>query len=248
MRNNGPMKARAGLFLMMTMIAVAAAEPPAATDAPPAASPYTTCPASPDGTGKVFHGREIAQVMGHPALGWLERENREDEEAPSKAIAALNLKEDAVIADVGAGSGYYSFRISPKVPKGKVIAVDIQPEMLDFLKKKSKELGVTNVEAHLGSVDGLKLPAASLDAVLMVDAYHEFSQPAEMLASMKLSLKPGGRIFLLEYRAEDAKVPIKTHHKMTEAQARLELEAAGFKFISNSAVLPWQHFLIFERP
>ena len=222
-------------------------EAPAAANAP-AQVPYTTGPATPDGTGKFFHGREIAQVMGHQALGWLERDDREQEEAPSRAIDALDLPPAAVIADIGAGSGYYSFRISPKVPLGKVVAVDIQPEMLDYLKKRAAELSVTNVEPHLGAIDDLKLPASSLDAALMVDAYHEFSHPAEMLASLHRALKPGGRIFLLEFRGEDPRVPIKPLHKMTEAQARLEFEGAGFKFLENRKPLPWQHFMVFERP
>ena len=208
---------------------------------------YVFAPATPDGIGKFFHGREIAQVMGHPAIDWLERDKREQEEAPSKAIAAIDLKPTDVIADIGAGSGYYSFRISPKVPFGKVVAIDIQQEMLDFLKKRSGELSVTNVEPHLGAIDDLKLPADSLDAALMVDAYHEFSHPREMLASLRYALKPGGRIFLLEFRGEDPKVPIKALHKMTEAQARLEFEAAGFRFVSNLRPLPWQHFMIFQK-
>lgn len=226
---------------------------------PPVASPelpkhrieqveYTTGPATPDGTGKFFHGREIAQVMGHSAKTWLERENREDEEAPSKAIAAIKLAPDAVIADIGAGSGYYTFRLAPKVPDGKVIAIDIQPEMLDFLSQKANRLAITNVEPHLGAIDDLKLKPATLDAALMVDAYHEFSHPREMLASLHRALKPGGRIFLLEYRAEDPQVPIKPLHKMSEAQAKLEFESAGFSLVSNLRPLPWQHFLIFERP
>jgi SAM-dependent methyltransferase len=227
----------------------AAGSAPAAAPAPALAPvAYTHGPASPDGIGKFFHGREISKVMGHPALGWLERGNREQEEAPSKAIAAIELPADAVIADIGAGSGYYSFRIAPKVPRGKVVAIDIQPEMLDFLRKRAAEHAVLNVEPHLGAIDDLKLPAASLDAALMVDAYHEFSHPAEMLASLHRALKPGGRVFLLEFRGEDPRVPIKPLHKMTEAQARLELESAGFRFVSNLRPLPWQHFMIFERP
>ncbi len=212
------------------------------------ASPYTAKDASRDGIGKIFHGREIAHVMGHPAIGWLEREQREDEEAPAKAIALMKLAPDAVVADIGAGSGYYSFRIAPKIPQGKVMAVDIQPEMLAFLKKQSAALGIGNVVPTKGAVDDIGLPADSLDAALMVDAYHEFSHPAEMLASLRRALKSGGRIFLLEYRAEDEKVPIKKLHKMTAAQAKLELEGAGFEFVSNSDVLPWQHFLIFRKP
>ena len=242
-----------GWFRAPSPASAPAASPatPSAADAPASAPvfvEYTTGPASPDGIGKFFHGREIAQVMGHPAIGWLERGEREQEEAPSKAIAAIDLAPDAVLADIGAGSGYYSFRLAEKVPQGKIIAVDIQPEMLDFLRKRSAELGVTNVEPHLGSIEDVKLPAASLDAALMVDSYHEFSHPREMLASLRHALKPGGRIFLLEFRGEDPKVPIKPLHKMTEAQARLELESAGFRFVSNLRPLPWQHFMIFERP
>lgn len=223
----------------------AAPPPPPVQHGTPA---YTFAPASPDGIGKFFHDREIAKVMGHPAIGWLERGEREQEEAPSKAIAAIELAPDAVIADIGAGSGYYSFRISEKVPRGKVVAVDIQPEMLDFLRRRSAELKVTNVEPHLGAIDDLKLPANSLDAVLMVDAYHEFSHPREMLTSLHRALKPGGRIFLIEFRGEDPRVPIKPLHKMTVAQARQELEGEGFRFIGNLRPLPWQHLLVFERP
>ena len=209
---------------------------------------YQLGPASPDGIGKFFHGREIAKVMGHPAIGWLERENREDEEAPSKAIAAMDLAEDAIVADIGAGSGYYSFRIAEKIPKGKVMAVDIQPEMLAFLKNRATELKITNVIPHRGGTKGIDLPASSIDVALMVDAYHEFSDPAEMLASIFLALKPGGRVVLLEFRGEDDKVPIKQLHKMSESQVRLELESAGFTFVSNHALLPWQHFITFRRP
>ena len=209
---------------------------------------YESRAASSDGIGKVWMGREISKVMGHPGIGWLERTDREKEEAPSKAIALLELKPDDVLADIGAGSGYYSFRIARKLPRGKVVAVDIQPEMLDFLKTESAKLGVTNVQPHLGAIDDVKLPPASIDAALMVDAYHEFDHPVEMLASLRSALKSKGRIYLLEYRAEDDNVPIKPHHKMTEAQARKEFEAAGFRFVTNKPGLPWQHLLIFEKP
>ena len=209
---------------------------------------YQSCRPSADGIGKVYQGREIAQVMGHPGIGWLERSEREKEEAPSKAINLLELAPDAVIADVGAGSGYYSFRLAPKVPQGKVIAVDIQPEMLDFLRAESTRRQIKNVVPHLGTTQSLQLPDASLDAVLMVDAYHEFDYPVEMLSSMFKALKNKGKIYLLEFRAEDAKVPIKPHHKMTEAQARKEFTAAGFNFVVNKPDLPWQHFLVFEKP
>ncbi len=232
-----------------TAVASAPVSPPAsAAPVAPAKPAYGVCTPSPDGIGKTWMGREISHVMGHPGIGWLERDDREKEEAPSKAIALLELAPDAVLADIGAGSGYYSFRIAPKIPRGKVVAVDIQPEMLEFLKKESARLKIPNVQPHLGAIDDVKLPAASLDAALMVDAYHEFDHPVEMLASLRLALKPKGRIYLLEYRAEDPKVPIKPHHKMSEAQVRKEFEAAGFRFVVNKPDLPWQHLLIFEKP
>lgn len=228
-------------------------ESPPAAVAPgkPPESPvnrYTEGNATPDGIGKFFHGREIAKVMGHPAIGWLERGEREQEETPSKAIAAMELAPAAVVADIGAGSGYHTFLMAPKVPLGKVFAVDIQQEMLDFVREKSTKHGFTNIIPHLGTIDDLKLPPASIDAALLVDAYHEFSHPAEMLASLVKSLKPGGRVYLLEFRAEDPRVPIKELHKMTEAQARLEMGSAGLKFVSNRRHLPWQHFMVFQKP
>ncbi len=214
---------------------------------PELAPAYTTAPPSPGGIGKIFMGREIAQVMGHPGIGWLERTDREKEEAPSQAIALLDLAPEAIIADIGAGSGYYSFRISPLVPKGKVIAVDIQQEMLDYLKKEAEARKITNVQPHLGTIDSIQLPDNSLDAVLFVDAYHEFSHPAEMLKSIHAALKPGGKIYLLEFRAEDTRVPIKALHKMSAAQATKEFEALGFTFVENKPNLPWQHFLVFKK-
>ncbi|MBG7608646.1 MAG: class I SAM-dependent methyltransferase [Verrucomicrobia bacterium] len=222
---------------------------PEALQAPeaPEIPPYTTASPSKDGIGKIFMGREISHVMGHPGIGWLERTEREKEEAPSKAIALLELAPDTVIADIGAGSGYYSFRISPLVPEGQVIAIDIQPEMLRYLRDKAAKLSITNVHPHPGTIESVELPENTLDAALMVDAYHEFSHPAEMLQSLHKALKPGGKIYLLEYRAEDPDVPIKTLHKMTEAQAIKEYEALGFTFLENKPGLPWQHLLIFEK-
>jgi SAM-dependent methyltransferase len=225
--------------------------PPAA---PPTAAgkvlspPYITAAPSVDGIGKIFMGREIAKVMGHPGIGWLERTDREKEEAPSKAIAMLGLAPDTVIADIGAGSGYYSFRIASIVPNGKVVAVDIQPEMLDHLKNEAARRKIGNVEPHLGTIDDIKIAPDTLDAVLMVDAYHEFSHPVEMLHSIRTALKPGGRIYLLEFRAEDPRVPIKPLHKMSEEQAVREFGALGFAFVENKPGLPWQHLLVFEKP
>ena len=209
---------------------------------------YSFQTASSDGTGKFFMGREIAKVMGHAAIDWLERGEREQEEAPSQALASLDLTPDAVIADIGTGSGYYALRIAAKIPKGRVVGIDIQQEMLDVLSSRARNLGLSNVEPHLGSVDDLKVPLATLDAALMVDAYHEFSHPQEMLASLHSAMKPGGRVFLLEFRGEDSRVPIKPLHKMTAEQAKIEFEACGFRLVENRRHLPWQHFLVFVKP
>lgn len=224
-----------------------ATRPPSLVPEPPPGL-YRTGPASRDGIGKFYLGREISHVMGHQAINWLERSNREEEEAPSKAIEALDLAPDAVIADIGAGSGYYTFRLSPLVPDGQVLAVDIQPEMIAFLENREQELGLDNVTAHLGAIDSVQLPPASIDAALFVDAYHEFSHPWEMMQSIVRALRPGGRVFLLEYRAEDASVPIKPLHKMSEAQSRREMEAVGLRHVRTDDFLPWQHFMVFQKP
>ena len=222
--------------------------PPPPEPETPAEPIYETKPASRDGIGKFYMGREISHVMGHEGIDWLERDNREDEEAPSKAIAALDLKPDAVIADIGAGSGYYTFRIAELVPDGQVIAVDIQPEMIAFLEAKEKELGLNNVTAHLGTIEDTRLEPESIDAALMVDAYHEFSHPREIMESIFSALRPGGKVFLLEYRAEDPSVPIKPLHKMSEAQAIKEMESVGLKWETTHDFLPWQHLMVFEKP
>lgn len=201
-----------------------------------------------DGIGKFYLGREIAHVMGHPAINWLERDHREDEEAPSKAIKMLQLKKNAVIADIGAGSGYYTFRLAAQHPEGRVIAVDIQPEMISYLEQEKKTLNAGNVSIHLGKIEDTLLEEDSIDAALMVDAYHEFSHPYEMIRSIHRALRPGGRLFLLEYRAEDPLVPIKPLHKMSQAQAKREMAAAGFQWAETKHDLPWQHLLIFNKP
>lgn len=216
--------------------------------ASPEAPIYETRSPSRDGIGKIYMGREISHVMGHEGIDWLERDTREEEEAPSKAIAALDLKPDAILADIGAGSGYYTFRIAELVPDGQVFAVDIQPEMIAFLEAKEEDLGLNNVTAHLGAIDDTRLDPESIDAALMVDAYHEFSHPREIMESIFRALRPGGRVFLLEYRAEDPSVPIKPLHKMTEAQAIKEMEAVGLKWEATHDFLPWQHFMVFTKP
>lgn len=209
---------------------------------------YRYGPPSRDGIGKFYMGREISHVMGHLGAGWLERSSREREERTDLLVDNLPLEQDDVVADVGAGTGYFSFRIAPSVPRGEVLAVDIQPEMLAIIRERAQEEGVDNVRGIRGSVTDPNLPDGGVDLALIVDAYHEFSHPREMALALRRALRPGGRLVLVEYRAEDPSVPIKRLHKMSEAQARRELEAAGFEFVRNGDFLPQQHFLVFRRP
>jgi SAM-dependent methyltransferase len=209
-------------------------------------SVYTFKKGDPYGTGKWYMGREIANVMGFHGMDWLERPEREDEEKVSKLIKNLDLQPTDVVADIGAGSGYHVFRMAPQLTEGKVFAVDIQPEMLNVMRDKKRELGIDNVELIQGEEKTTNLPENTIDKILMVDVYHEFSFPREMVASMKRALKPGGVIYLIEYRRENDWVPIKKVHKMTEAQAVKEFEAMGFTLEKNQGNLPWQHCMIFR--
>ncbi|MEZ0487945.1 class I SAM-dependent methyltransferase [Fibrella aquatica] len=208
---------------------------------------YTTKTPSYDGIGRVYLGREISQVMGHLGAEWLERPEREQEERTDLLLAALDLKPTDVVADIGAGTGYFSFRLARAVPQGKVLAVDIQPEMIEYLNDGKKKENVPNVEPILGTITDPKLPVNSIDIALMVDAYHEFSNPREMGIALAKALKPGGRIVLVEYRAEDPNVPIKEHHKMSVAQATREMTALGLTLLKNDPRLPQQHVLIFGK-
>lgn len=208
---------------------------------------YTTGKASRFGIGKFYMGREISHVMGHQGAAWLEREEREEQERTDLAVQLLPLENDAVVADIGAGTGYYTFKISERVPNGKVLAVDIQPEMLVLLEAKQKELGVKNVETILGKEDSPQLPKGAVDLVLFVDVYHELEYPFEMMENIVASLKPKGKVVLLEYRAEDPNVPIKKLHKMSAMQVIKEMKAVGLSFVENKAQLPWQHFMVFEK-
>jgi ubiquinone/menaquinone biosynthesis C-methylase UbiE len=201
----------------------------------------------PDGIGKIYMGREIAQVMGHQGAGWLERSSRETEEQPQKVIAALQLKRDSVVADIGAGTGYFSFRIASTIPQGKVYAVDVQPEMLEILNYLKDQKKIANVEPILGSETAPNLPENSVDLALMVDAYHEFEFPQEMMLAIVRSLKPQGRVALVEYRGENPFVMIKGLHKMTQKQVRQEMSAVGLKYVETRNGLPQQHIMIFEK-
>lgn len=193
-------------------------------------------------------GRKIAGVMGMSGADWLTRSERESEEQPEKALDALNLKPGMVVADIGAGVGYMSLRMAQRVgPSGKVYANDLQPEMLAKLRDNAAKGKINNVVTVLGDVADPKLPPNTMDLVLLVDVYHEFSQPQQMLRRIRETLKPDGRLVLLEYRAEDPNIPINPEHKMTVAQVKAELEAEGFVLQPAIEILPRQHILILTK-
>jgi SAM-dependent methyltransferase len=208
---------------------------------------YTFKRGDDNGIGKWYKGREIAYVMGFEGIGWLERSDREKEENVSNLIQNMRIKSNDIIADIGAGSGYHVFRMALIAKKGLVYAVDIQGEMLMAIEKTKESNKIRNVETILGSEKSIHLPKNSVDKILMVDVYHEFNFPVEMIASIKNALKPNGQLFLIEYRGEDSKVPIKKIHKMSEKQAVKEMEAAGFKLKGNIDNLPWQHCMVFVQ-
>jgi predicted methyltransferase len=193
-------------------------------------------------------GRSYAGVMSANGAPWLTRPERESEEEPDKALAAIGIPKGATVADIGAGSGYMTWRMAELVgPAGKVYANDIQPRMLELLKKNVADRKLTNVETVLGTVDDPRLPTGRLDLALLVDVYHEFSEPQKMLRHLRESLKPDGRLVLVEYRAEDPAVPIRPEHKMSVAQVKAELQPEGFRLDQALEILPRQHILIFKK-
>ncbi|WP_420146607.1 class I SAM-dependent methyltransferase [Spirosoma sp.] len=200
-----------------------------------------------DGIGKIYLGREIAQVMGHLGASWLERPEREREERTDLLLKALNLKPTDVVADIGAGTGFFTFLMAPEIPRGKVLAVDIQSEMIDYLNEGKAKRKITNVQPILGTESDPKLSASSIDMAILIDAYHEFSYPREMMSHIVSALKPGGRIVLVEYRAEDPNVPIKELHKLSVAQATKEMKAVRLKLLKNDDRLPQQHIMFFGK-
>jgi len=201
-----------------------------------------------DGIGKYYMGREISHVMGHLGAGWLERPGRQKEERTDLLLKNLALKKHHNFADIGAGTGYFSIPLSAQIPEGKVYAVDIQTEMLDIIRDRMKKRGIKNIVPTLGTISDTKLPADTIDLVLMVDAYHEFSHPKEMMDSIVKGLRKGGRVVLIEYRKEDPTVLIKPLHKMTQKQAIKEMEAVGLKWKETKDFLPKQHFMVFVKP
>ncbi len=202
----------------------------------------------PDGIGKFYMGREIAQVMGAGGMSWLDRPERAKEEHPEVVIEAMGLHSGDVVVDFGAGSGYFTFRIAPKVGNtGKVLAVDIQEEMLDAIRSRATALGITNVEEVKDTATDPRLPPQSVDRVLMVDVYHELAYPYEVMTKICEALKPGGRVVFVEYRKEDPSVPIKEVHKMSVEQLTKEMSVVGLVRIQDLESLPWQHILIYAR-
>jgi SAM-dependent methyltransferase len=202
-----------------------------------------------DGIQKWFMGRQIAQVMGHQAADWLERPEREGEEKTELMVDSLKFREAEVVADIGVGSGYVARKIAKRIGStGMIYGVDIQQEMLDLLAKRMAMFRITNVKPVLGETNDPKLPPESCDTMIMVDVYHEFDQPYEMIAAMTKALKPGGRIVFVEFRGEDPSVPIKTLHKMTEAQVKKEMSVHPLEHAETIAALPWQHIIVFRKP
>ena len=212
------------------------------------AAGYVQGPATPDGIGKYYMGREISQVMGHLGAGWLERGEREAEERTDLLLAFLMEQGGTMVADIGAGTGYFALPWAEHLHAGQVLAVDIQPEMLEIIRWRAEEAGLDNVRLVQGAVDDPGLPAGQVDVVLIVDAYHEFSHPREMMRGIERGLRPGGRLVLVEYRAEDPSVPIKALHKMSEEQVVREVTAAGLEWVRTEDFLPAQHILLFRKP
>jgi precorrin-6B methylase 2 len=201
-----------------------------------------------NGPNKFYMGRQIAHVMGHQAADWLERPERELEEKPDQMIESLGLKPGNVVADIGAGTGYITWRMAKKIgPDGKVYAVEIQQEMLDLLSENMKKRGVTNFVQTLGTETDPKLPTNSLDLIIMVDVYHEFSHPFEMTDAMVKALKVGGRLAFVEFKKEDPTVPIKEVHKMSVAQVKTEMAVHPLEYSQTVTNLPWQHVIIFKK-
>ena len=237
--------------LLAPLFIAALFTPAPAADAPNPPEPLYETRAEHDrnGIGKFFMGREIAHVMGHQAADWLERPEREEEERTDLLIDALKLREGEVVADIGCGSGFISRKIAKKTGEtGTVYGVEIQQEMLDLLMKRMAMFRIGTVKPVLGTTTDPKLPPASCDTMIMVDVYHEFDFPYEMIANMIAGLKPGGRIVFVEYRKEDPKVPIKDVHKMSEAQVKKEMGAhPALEFAETITVLPRQHIIIFKK-
>ena len=233
-------------FLVTTFAVLASGMVPAQTT--DNNSRYTAVPASADGIGKRYMGREISGVMGWQGAAWLERNERQREERTDLLLKALALKPGMVVADIGAGTGYLTRRMAPAVlPGGKIFAVDLQPEMVRILEKSVKHAGLLQVEVRRSAVDDVLLPANSVDLAVMVDVYHELAYPYEVMTSLMKALKPGGQVVFVEYKAEDIRVPIKPLHKMSEVQIRREAAVFDLEWERTVSSLPWQHVVVFRK-
>lgn len=208
---------------------------------------YTYKSRSADGTGKFYANREIAQVMGSDGAAWLDRKDREKEENSNLAIEKMGLMSTSVVADIGAGTGYFTFKIAKKVPEGKVYAVEIQDDLIRYLNNEKNESGTTNVEVIKGDLKSPNLPDTAIDLAILIDVYHEFQYPKEMMHNINKALKNNGKILLLEYRAEDPKIPILPLHKMSVNQLNKEMLSNGFKLSYDGEFLPVQHFLLYQK-
>ena len=252
MRTNGliAMLVLAGTPALAQQVAPAVATAVTAAGQASSAAPYyeTRQRHDPDGIGRYYMGREIAHVMGYQAADWLERPERDREERPDQVVKEMGLRPTDVVADVGAGTGYFSMRFARAVPQGRVYAVDIQPQMLSIIDARRKELKLDNVVGVQSTEMDVRLPPESVDVVFFADVYHELAYPREMMESIVRALKPGGRVIQVEYRGEDPNVPIKRLHKMTIAQCRKEMAAVGLAWKQTKSFLPQQHFLVFEKP
>lgn len=200
------------------------------------------------GTGKIYMGREISQVMGHRGANWLNREQREAEERTDLVLDNLPLMQASVVADIGSGTGYFSIPIAQKLTEGTVYAVDIDPEMNRLLNERMVAAGVSNIDTVLATQTNPGLSQESIDVALLVDAYHEFSHPSEVMQRIVAALKAGGQIVIVEYRGEDLRLPILTLHRMSEAQVKAEMAAIGLVWQETISVLPQQHLLVFRKP
>ena len=209
---------------------------------------YQVGTASRDGIGKFYMGREISHVMGHRGSKWLERPTREQEERTDLLVSNMDLRPTDVVIDLGAGTGYFSFPLARQLALGKVLAIDIQPEMLSIIEERKARERTENIETLIGTPTNPRIPDSSADVVLLVDAYHEFSHPREVMEGVASGLKRGGRLVLVEYRGEDAKVPIKRLHKMTQQQAKNEIQSVGLKWLKTDNYLPQQHVMTFIKP
>jgi SAM-dependent methyltransferase len=236
-----------GNIRLALLLCIACLHANGSTQSPPAAV-YGQITASSGGSGKVFAGREIAAVMSWHGAGWLERSERKTEERPDLLLDALNLKPGMTIADIGAGSGYYARQLAAITgPGGKVWAVDVQPEMLEIIKKQNQARGIKNIVPVLATERDVQIPEGSVDLALLVDVYHELQYPVEVMASLARAIKPGGQIALIEFRAEDKNVPIMPLHKMSEAQIKKEAALLGLTWVRTINKLPWQHVVILGK-